>query len=236
MIRTAAIAAALLASAATGASAAEQSFPVGNFDRIALGGSPEVTVTTGAAASVRATGEQQALDRLDIRVEAGVLRIGNKRGSGWNWSGGNRSQVRIAVTVPMVRGVEIGGSGSVAVDRVKVPAFVASVGGSGSMRIGALDTRDASFSIAGSGNVTVDGRCDTAKIDVAGSGRLRLGGFKCHTLSASIAGSGNIDATATQTASVSVMGSGDARIGGGAVCSVSKHGSGSVICGTNSIS
>lgn len=224
----------LLAGAGTAASAAEQSFPVGGFDRIALGGSPNVTVTTGSGVSVRASGDQRAIDRLDIRVEGGVLRIGNKRGGNWNWS--NYGPVRIAVTVPMIRGVEIGGSGSVAVDRIKVPTFAGSIGGSGSMQIGALDTADASFSIAGSGNVEAAGRCDTAKIDVAGSGRLRLAGLKCQTLSASIAGSGDIDATALRTASVSVNGSGDARIAGGARCSVSKHGSGSVICGGSAVS
>ena len=233
MIRNLTLALVVAATAATGALAAEQSFPVGGFDHIALGGSPDVGVTTGSAVSVRATGDQRALDRLDIRVEGGVLRIGKKRGGNWSW--GNYGPVRIAVTVPMIRGVEIGGSGSVAVDRIKVPAFAASIGGSGSMKIGALDVHDASFSVAGSGNVTAAGRCDTAKIDIAGSGRLGLAGLKCQTLSASIAGSGNIDATAVQTASVSVMGSGDARIGGGARCSVSKHGSGTVTCGGNTV-
>lgn len=235
MIRIATATAILLATVATAASAAEQSFPVSNFDRIALGGSPNVTVTTGSAVSVRASGDQRALDRLDIRVEAGVLRIGNKNGSAWNWIGGNSGPVRIAVTVPMLRGIEIGGSGSVAVDRIRVPAFVASIGGSGSMRIAALDSRDTSFSIAGSGNVEAAGRCETAKIDIAGSGRTRLGGLRCQTLSASVAGSGDIDANATQSAAVSLTGSGDVRIAGGARCSVSKHGSGSVVCGGSAV-
>ncbi len=221
--------------AATPALGAEMNIPVGGFDRIALGGSPDVTVTTGKAVSVHASGDQKSLDQLDIRVEGGTLKIGNKRDGGWNFSWGSHPQVRIAVTVPMVRGLDLGGSGSIAVDRVKAQSFNASIGGSGNIRVAALDTGAAKFSVAGSGNVDASGHCSSASISVAGSGHLRLAGLKCETLTASIAGSGDIDATATRTADVSVMGSGDARIGGGARCSVSKHGSGSVTCGGSSV-
>lgn len=232
MLRLAFVAAAIAASPAV---AAELTVPVGSFDRIALGGSPDVTVTTGKAVSVRATGEQRALDRLDIRVEGGTLKIGTKRGSDWNFNWGERLKVRIAVAVPMICGVELGGSGTVSVDRVKVPLFSADLGGSGAIRIAALDTGVAKFEVAGSGSVEAAGRCSKADIEVAGSGKLSLAGLKCETLSASIAGSGDIDAFATRTASVSVMGSGDARIGGGARCAVSKRGSGSVSCGASSV-
>lgn len=78
MIRLATLA---LLTAAMPAFAAEMSFPVGSFDRQSLGGSPDVVVTTGKAVSVRATGEQKQLDRLDIRVENGVLMIGSKKGN-----------------------------------------------------------------------------------------------------------------------------------------------------------
>jgi hypothetical protein len=60
--------------------AAELNFTVGGFDRISLSGSPDVTVVTGRTPSVRAIGEQKALDRLDIRVVDGTLQIGSKRG------------------------------------------------------------------------------------------------------------------------------------------------------------
>lgn len=214
---------------ATPAFAAEMSFPVGSFDRVSLGGSPEVSVTTGKAVSVRATGEQRALDRLDIRVEGGELKIGSKRGNlGVSW--GDWGKVRIAVTVPMVRGVEIGGSGSVSVDRVKVAAFSGDIGGSGSLRVANLDTGSAAFEVAGSGNIDAAGRCSNADLSIAGSGQLRLAGLKCATLKASIAGSGDIAAHASGIAAVSIAGSGSAHIAGGAKCTVSKRGSGSVDC------
>jgi len=214
--------------AASPAGGAEMAFVVDTFDRVSLGGSPDVTVTTGKAIGVQASGEQRALDRLDIRVEGGTLKIGTKRGV--EMSGGNWGKVRIAVTVPMVRGVEVGGSGSVSVDRVKTPSFGAEIGGSGSIHVAALDTQRATFSVAGSGSLSAAGRCDSAALEIAGSGSLRLGQLKCATLDATVAGSGDIAAYASRTAAVSVMGSGDVRVAGGAKCAVSKHGSGSVAC------
>ena len=167
-----ALAAALLA--ATPALAAELNVPVSGFDRIALGGSPDVTVTTGRAVSVHASGDQKALDRLDIRVEGGVLKVGNKPGS-WDWAKwGSLGKVRIAVTVPMVRGLDLGGSGTISVDRVRVPAFSADIGGSGNISIAALDTQSAKFSVAGSGNVDAAGRCGSASIEVAGRAACAL--------------------------------------------------------------
>lgn len=217
-----------LLTAATPAFADDMSFPVGSFDRLSLGGSPDVVVTTGKAVSVRATGEQKILDRLDIRVESGVLKIGYKKGN-WSWNWGNTTPVRIAVTVPMLRGVDLGGSGSIVVDRVKVPSFGASVGGSGTIRVASLDAERASFQVGGSGSINAAGRCGDTDATVGGSGSLRLSALKCATLTASIGGSGDI-AFASRTAKVSVAGSGDARIAGGAKCSVSKVGSGSVVC------
>lgn len=227
MIRLIALTAAALS--ATPLLAAEMSFPVGQFDRVALSGSPEVTVTTGKSVGVRATGEQKALDRLDIRVEDGVLRIGSKKGN-WNRSWGSVGQIRIAVTVPMVRGVDAGGSGSVAVDRVKVPSFAATVGGSGSIRVASLDTERASFEVGGSGSIDAAGRCGDSQASIGGSGSLRLSGLKCATLTASVGGSGDIAAFASRAAKISSAGSGDVRVAGGAKCSVSKVGSGSVLC------
>lgn len=213
---------------ATPALADERAFPVGDFHGLALAGSPDVVVTTGRAASVHATGETAALDRLDVKVEDGTLRIGTKRGMDWSWR--DHGRVRIAITVPMLRAVDVAGSGGVVVDRIKVRDFAAALSGSGSVRVAALDADAASFATSGSGTMEAVGRCGEGSAKIAGSGDLKLSGLKCATLSASIAGSGTIDAFATQTATLSTMGSGDITLTGGARCTVSSAGSGKARC------
>ena len=226
-MRTLILAAALIA--AVPASAAERRFPVGNFDRIEAGGADDVTVTTGHAVSVVATGDQDRLDRLDIRVEDGVLKIGYKRESGWKfWE---RGETHIAISVPSLRGAKLAGSGNVSIDRASAPAFEGGLAGSGDLRLGQLDTKSLMLDIAGSGTISAAGRCDSARMSIAGSGGMKIAGLTCATLAANIAGSGNIDAHATGTAAISIMGSGDVRVRGGARCTISKHGSGSADCG-----
>lgn len=146
--------------------------------------------------------------------------------SGWR----DHGRVHIAVTVPMLRAVDLAGSGGVAVDRVKVRDFDGSIGGSGRLTVAALDSDTAAFKVAGSGDMTVSGRCGSAKASIAGSGDLKLAGLKCATLSGKIAGSGRIDTFATQTANLSIMGSGDINLTGGARCTVSSSGSGKAHC------
>ncbi len=224
------VAAAVLAAAAAAApvAAADRNFPVTDFSGIDLGGSPDVTVVTGRTASVRASGSTEALDRLEIGVAGGTLKIGTKHGLDWSWR--DHGRVTIAVTVPMLRAVDVSGSGDVVVDRVKSHDFTAAIAGSGSLRVVALDADMTNFSIAGSGSVTAAGRCSAGSAKIRGSGDLRLSGLKCTTLSASIAGSGSIDAYATQTATLATMGSGDIRVAGGARCTVSTAGSGKAVC------
>ena len=49
----------------------QRSFDVGAFERISLAGSQNVVVRVGPAPSVRAEGDADALERLDIGVEDG---------------------------------------------------------------------------------------------------------------------------------------------------------------------
>lgn len=214
---------------ATPALAAERNFPVGGFDKLALAGSPDVSVVTGRSVAVNASGDAEALDRLDVYVADGTLHIEHKR-SMWNWSWRDHERVHFTVSVPMLHAVDVAGSGDVTVDRVRAPAFAGNISGSGSLTLAALEADRVAFNVAGSGTVSAAGRCGEGAAKIAGSGDLKLGGLRCTTFSGSVAGSGNIDAFATQTATLATMGSGDIRVAGGARCTTSTAGSGKVRC------
>src|SRR5688500_1979017 len=61
---------------------AQRSFQVGEFQAVSLEGAQDVVVTVGGAPSVRAEGDAEQIERLDIRVENGTLKIGTRR-EGW---------------------------------------------------------------------------------------------------------------------------------------------------------
>jgi hypothetical protein len=231
----------LLALAACGSSGADKDgasgqsgrrdFQVGAFDRVELTGSHDVIVTVGGAPSAYAEGDTGLLERLEVSVDNGVLRIGQKKGK---WSLGwhkDRASVTVHVTATSLRGAEIAGSGDMRIDKVQADTFAGSIAGSGELAVGALTAKSTSFSIAGNGDIRATGTADSTNISIAGNGDVRNGGLQVRHAKVSIAGSGNVETKATESADVDIMGSGDVVVTGGAKCSVNKMGSGDVRCG-----
>lgn len=218
----------LLAGTAATASAADRSFPVGGFQRVQATGSEDVTIVTGKAPSVVATGPSDRLDRLDIRVEGDTLKIGHKPG---NWMSWGREDIRIRVTVPAVKGIKLAGSGNVALDRGTGPEFSAELSGSGGLDIAQIDARSVLMDTSGSGNIAAAGKCVSAKVEISGSGDMSLVNLACQDVDVKISGSGNVAARASTTANVRISGSGDVKIVGGARCTTKSSGSGNIACG-----
>lgn len=227
-------AALLIATAATAtattAHAATREWQPLRFDRVALAGSYTVTVVPGAVASVRAEGDPEALERIEVRVEDGQLRLGSRRDS-WNWGWSRHGRVRMTVVSPVpLRAAALAGSGDMTIARVSVPSFEAKLAGSGDLVLRQVDVREIAAHITGSGDLTASGHAEHVEGSIAGSGDLHLGDLHAADFTGSISGSGDIAAFASRTATLSIVGSGDARVRGGARCTVSKRGSGSAIC------
>lgn len=222
-----------LAAGCGGGGAAEaqgqRNFQVGAFDRIALAGSPDVVVAVGGPVSVRAEGDAAAIERLEINVVDGALRIGMRRGSG-GWFGSHRG-VTVHVTVPALQAASIEGSGDIDIDRVQGARFAGQVGGSGDIEIANLRVGEASFAVRGSGGIRAAGAAQRAIASVAGSGDLHLGGFETGDATIALAGSGDIALRATRSAAIELNGSGNVTVTGPARCTISKSGSGDVRCG-----
>lgn len=213
-----------------GGASITRDFNVGSFDSVSLAGSQNVIVTVGGAHSVRAEGDADMIDRLEIEVDDGGLEIGMKKG---NWSmnwGKGREPVTIYVTLPALSAAAIGGSGNMQIDKIEGGRFSGSIGGSGDMRIASLRVGEADFSVAGSGGIKAAGAAQRSSISIAGSGDIDAGDLESRDASISIVGSGDVRLKAMQTANVSIMGSGDVVVTGPARCSVSKMGSGDVRC------
>lgn len=213
------------------ASAATRDFPVGGFDRIASSVTFDVHVRTGGAPHVTATGPQELLDRLQIDVGGGELRIRTQRGnwfSGWNWHGGRG---RIEVSVPMLQAASLSGPGDLTIDAVRVPRFSATLSGPGNLGIGALEARSLALTLSGPGNIVLAGRAETAAMMLSGPGDIKAANLTARTATVQLSGPGDITATVTGTVQGTLTGPGDITIRGGARCDISKHGPGDVHCG-----
>lgn len=232
------LAAAAVGLAACGATRAEdggpvvsRSFPVGAFTKLEVAGPFDVAVSTGKQPGAAVRGAQKLVERMVVEVEGDTLTIrpeksGNIFG-GFRWGG---DKARVTVTVPMLEGAAIAGSGNVDVDRVAGDRFMGEVAGSGSLRVPSVAVKELQLEIAGSGDVDVAGQAESARYEIAGSGNIKAGGVASREARAEIAGSGNIEAQASGTAAVDIAGSGNVKVSGGAKCTVSKAGSGNVSC------
>ncbi len=209
----------------------QRDYQLSGFDAVGLAGSPDVIVKVGGAHSVRAEGDSETLDRLDIRVEDRTLKIGMKKTSGWSMGfGRDRAKTTIYVTLPAIRAAAVAGSGDIDIDRVEGDSFNASIAGSGDIAVAQMQVGEAKFSIAGSGAIKAAGSAQRGSASIAGSGDIDAARFQVRTASASIMGSGDIRIHASETADISIMGSGDVEVGGPARCTVNKRGSGEVRC------
>ena len=211
-----------------GGGAAKRDFQVGAFDKVALAGAHDVVVTVGGAPSVRAEGDSKVLERLDIRVEGGELRIGTRKGVSFGFRSGKGAT--IYVTVPSLSAASVAGSGDLKVDRVEGERFAAAIAGSGDIDIRSLKVGEATFDVGGSGDMRAAGTAQNARISLAGSGDMGLEGLETRQAKVAIAGSGDVRVRAMETADISIVGSGDVVLSGPAKCTVSKMGSGEARC------
>ncbi|MBR0553303.1 head GIN domain-containing protein [Stakelama marina] len=205
-----------------------RTYSANGFDAVRLRGSDNVEISTGKDFSIHATGSEKAIERLEVKVDDGVLTIGTKRNSGWSW--GSRGSATVRVTMPELHGAAIDGSGDMTVDRAQGD-FNGSIAGSGDLAVGMVEGGRVALSIAGSGSLSAAGRADDLSISIQGSGDVRARDLKASSATVSIAGSGDATAIVDGPATVSVMGSGDVDLGPGARCTKHKMGSGDIRCG-----
>lgn len=227
------LAAALLATAAvTPALAHGRNFNVGGFDRVSSSGPWDVRIHTGKGPSVHAEGPKDRLDRLQIEVIGGELRIGTKPGSwSWGWNWGKSERMVIDVTVPMVQAVKLSGPGDMTVDAVRTPSFGVSLSGPGDIKVGSVDTKAIDISLSGPGDITLAGRAGNAKVRLSGPGDIHGKGLVVGDVDVSLSGPGDITLDAYGRATGHLSGPGDIYLGAHARCDISKSGPGDVHCG-----
>lgn len=212
----------------SGEDGAERGFALADFDEVELRGPDNVEVTLGEEFSIRAVGDEAALEDLEVTVRGNTLRIG-RESDGW-FDGDSEGRATIYVTLPRLTEVAVAGSGNMTVDRAEADEFEASIAGSGDLSIASLTARDTELSIAGSGTITIAGTAQDLEIDIAGSGNVEAADLRVATLEANIAGSGDVRGYATEAAEASLLGSGDVEVRGGARCRSNALGSGELRC------
>ncbi len=220
-----------LAAACTGSAlAATRSYGVTSFDRIRVAGPFDVHVHVGGAPSARATGPQEAIDRLSVEQQGNVLVVKPLPGGWGGWPMGFHGKLVVDVSTPSLNNATLAGSGSVSIDRVKGDQLDLALSGSGSLSVAGIDVTRLTTTMTGSGDLSLVGRAAQAKALLTGSGDLKGDQLATDVADVSLVGSGDLSIGARRTAKVNLAGSGDVTIAGPATCTITRSGSGDVHC------
>lgn len=213
----------------------ERSFDLSGFTSVALHASIDVIVEQGAF-SVRALGEADALERLQVSVKNGVLLVDQER---VRFQPGNcNTSAVVRVRMPSITKLEVlgsgnmraigfdgggpmdltvRGSGDLIVEEVRTATAVnIAVHGSGDLLMkGTKEAGSLRIKVEGSGDVVCTGIAVSGKtsIDVAGSGDVRVTG-STDRMEATVTGSGDVIAQEmrAKSAKARVVGSGDVSV------------------------
>lgn len=223
---------AVLLLAASPALANERSYSVTDFEKIQVEGPYEVVLATGRSSTARATGSQQALDRVTVEVESGTLRIHANR-SAWGGYPGQAASgtARIFVTTQKLRSAILQGAGTLAIDRARGLRLDLSLAGNGRLSVAAVEADTLNVSLLGSGRVTLAGSAKQMRATVQGNADLDAAGLKVDDASLTTDSAGSVAFRAVRTAKVKALGSGTVVIAGAVACTVEATGSGTVSCG-----
>jgi hypothetical protein len=221
-----------LAASAIPAAAAERRYSLTDFERIQIEGPYQVRLATGASTSGRATGSQQALDRVSVEVQGSTLRVRPNRSSWGGYPGkANDPPPTIILATRSLRTATVSGPGSLSVDKVRGLRLDLNLAGSGRIAIGSVDVDNLGLTLLGAGQVALGGRAKQAKLLVQGSASVDGRAFRADDVQLTAETAGTITLAAVRSAKVRSTGAGDVTISGSAACTVDAQGSGSVRCG-----
>lgn len=178
---------------------------VGEFSAIQLVGSADITVRFGEEYALSIEGDDNIVPLTETVVQSNTLIIRQKS----NTSIRPTVPVKIELVVKELEGLNINGSGNIAVDGFDKPAL--------------------KIELPGSGNITVIGSTDQLTIHMSGSGNILCDQLRAENVIVDLSGSGNIDVYASVALRASVDGSGNIFYSGNpAEVSKNVNGSGSI--------
>ena len=223
------------AASGSAAHADSRNFTLPNFTTVKVEGDMTVRIETGRALAVSADGDRRLLDRLDLRVDGGILSVrmdsANAPRERRDTTDAAARPVTIRIAAGDVSDVSLIGSGNLSVDRLTGRTVRASLYGSGSMNVGGMMAEDAQLNFnAIGGTMTAAGQAQDLRAVSRGKGTFDASALSAQTLS--VIGEGPVDSafTAAKSARIVVRDHAAVRVAGSAVCTVKSNRDSDIVC------
>lgn len=177
---------------------------VGTFDAIELDGAVDLRLTQGAKPSVVVEAPDSAVSLIQTTASSGRLRVAMTecvRTSG--------AVMRVHVTVPTLRAIEVRGAGEVeGVGTLRGDELALTVHGAGELTL-ALQVDALAIAVYGAGELTLTGRAATQRVDIHGAGEIEGFGLTSARAIVRVYGAGEVEVHATDELDAEIGGAGE---------------------------
>jgi phage shock protein PspC (stress-responsive transcriptional regulator) len=191
-----------------------------NFDAIDIRGLAEVRIQQGNTFAVKLDGPQELRDRYDISVVGQTLIIDYDDDRRFFWKGKSikDNKVKIWISMPALRDLEMSGAGDVNLEGFKEDELDIELSGAVSLT-GEFNAQNLTLDITGASSADIKGQGEFLEADITGASSLRGFGFEVRKAIVEAHGASNAKVFATESVEISK----------GMASSVSTKGGGQVI-------
>lgn len=160
----------------------EESRSISDFQKLEAGGAFTIIVKVGQSPSIKISADENLLKYIRTSVNGNTLEIDSKKNLN------PKKEIRIYITTPELRSIEVSGANNVNV-----------VGIRGS---------DFSVELSGAGNVDLNGEIDRLRAELSGAGNINAKNLKSRDVHISVSGAASADVYAKEYLDASVSGVG----------------------------
>ncbi len=171
-----------------------QEFGLAGFDRISVAGVYEIDVQVGEDYSIRLSGPDYEVDRLEVSVKDGALVLDQRKRKKGEKKHNNRQGIDAVITMPSLSALSVSG----VIDGT----------------ITGVDSKEFELDISGVGDISIDGECATLKANLSGVGDLDAKKLECAAVDVKVSGVGDARVFARDSVNAQVSGMGDIDIYG----------------------
>lgn len=177
----------------------EKDINITDFSSIQIGGAVDIVFTQGDSCSVRALGNEKAIENYQFFLNNDELVVNLE---GFSWEKGNKNitqdtpAITVFITAPSLNGITLYGAGdiSVADSLSQTENLSIDVYGAGDINLKSVSINNLTINISGAGDVSIkDATCmGNAKFSVQGAGDIDSK-VKCANAAVSVKGAGDVD-------------------------------------------
>jgi hypothetical protein len=227
-MRTFLVAVSALCLLSTPASGATRNFGIRSFEKIRVEGPFDVSLKTGVAPFARASGSQEALDRVAVEVRGNTLVVHSSLDAWGGYPGKDAGPVVISLGTHDLTSAWLSGSGILDIDRVKGLTFDLSVQGSGSGGIDEVAVDQLNVSVVGTARASLSGQAGKVTAVVRGISTLDAANLNVKDATLGADGAATINASVSNSATIDATGPATVRLTGKPACTLRASGSASV--------